>query len=40
MHSRQVDLNQRLEEELETVTSPEEILRITRENGEVHVDEG
>jgi MoxR-like ATPase len=39
LHSRQVDINRRLEEELDTVTSPEEIQRITRENGEVHVDE-
>ena len=39
MHSRQVDINQRLEQEVETVTSPEEIMAITRENGEVRVDD-
>ncbi len=39
MHSRQVDINQRLEQEVETVTSPAEIMAITRENGDVRVDE-
>ena len=39
MHSRQVDINQRLEQEVETVTSPEEIVAITRENGDVRVDD-
>jgi MoxR-like ATPase len=39
LHSRQVDINQRLEEELETVTSPTEIQQLTRENATVGVDE-
>jgi len=29
----------RLEEELATVTSPEEIVKITRQNGDIHVDD-
>lgn len=37
MHSRQIDLNEQLEK-VETVSSPEEIMAITRENGEVRVD--
>ncbi len=39
MHSQQVDINQRLEEEIETVTSSAEIMAITRENGRVRIDE-
>jgi MoxR-like ATPase len=39
MHGRQVDLTERLENELETITSPEEILRITRETSDIHVDD-
>jgi MoxR-like ATPase len=39
LHSRQIDLTKQLEEELKTVTSPEEILSVTRENGEVRIDE-
>jgi MoxR-like ATPase len=39
MHSNQIDLNERLETELETVTSPEEILAITRESNDVHIDD-
>jgi len=38
LHSRQVDINQRLAEELETVTSPEEILAVTRANADVTMD--
>ncbi len=38
LHSRQVDINKRLEEELETVTSPDEIMSVTRENSAVRVD--
>jgi MoxR-like ATPase len=37
MHSVQVELDQRLEK-LEPVTCPEEIVRITRQNGDVLVD--
>lgn len=39
LHSRQLDINQRLTAELQTVTNPAEILRITRENADVRVDE-
>ncbi|UUO05248.1 AAA family ATPase [Blastopirellula sp. J2-11] len=39
MHSRQVDINRRLEEELEVVTSPQEILEITQLNSNVIVDD-
>ena len=38
MHSQQVDIGQRLDEEIETVTSGEEIVRITEENGNVRID--
>lgn len=38
MHSRQLDLTKRLNDEIEQVTNPEEILAITRENAEVRVD--
>jgi MoxR-like ATPase len=38
LHSRQVDINQRLQDELQSVTSPDEIMRITRENGAIRVD--
>ncbi len=38
LHSRQVDVNKMLEDELETVTSPAEILRVTKENTNVRVD--
>lgn len=39
LHSQQVDINKRLEDELQTITSPAEIMRITRENGQVRVDD-
>lgn len=39
MHSRQEDINRRLEEELEVVTSPQQILEITQQNGDVIVDD-
>lgn len=38
MHSRQIDINKRLEEELQTVTSPEDIVRVTTSTGQVRVD--
>ncbi len=38
MHSSQTDLNLRLESEVERVTSPSEIVRVTRENSQVRVD--
>ena len=39
MHSKQVDVNNLLEHDISQVTTPEEILRVTRENGDVHIDE-
>lgn len=39
LHSRQLDINQRLEDEIETVTSPEEILNMVSANANVRVDE-
>ena len=39
LHSKQIDINERLENEIETITSPEEILKVTRDNGEVRVDD-
>ncbi len=39
LHSQQVDINERLNDELQTVTSPEQILQVTRENGDVRVDD-
>jgi len=39
MHSRQIDINQRLDKEVATVTSPEEIMAITGQNGNIHVDD-
>ena len=38
LHSRQVDINQRLKSELATITSPAEIIEITRANSDVQVD--
>ncbi len=39
LHSRQLDINRRLEEELQTLTNPDEILAVTRANADVRVDE-
>jgi MoxR-like ATPase len=39
LHSTQQDLNERLEKELETITSSEEILKTIHENGQVRVDD-
>ncbi|HEX5106489.1 MAG TPA: MoxR family ATPase [Pirellulaceae bacterium] len=39
MHSTQLDLNERLEKELQTITSSEEILKTIHENGQVRVDD-
>jgi MoxR-like ATPase len=39
MHSRQVDIDKRLAEELQTVTSPEEIVAVTEECSKVRVDD-
>jgi MoxR-like ATPase len=38
MHSRQIDLNERLERDVAPVTTPEEIVRVTRENSDIRVD--
>ena len=39
LHSKQVDLSERLAAEVETVTNPSEILEITRENSDVRMDD-
>ena len=39
LHSQQVDINKRLEEELQTITSPAEIMKITQANGQIRVDD-
>ncbi len=39
LHSRQVDINRRLEEELNVVTTPDEILKTVHDNGDVVVDD-
>jgi MoxR-like ATPase len=39
MHSQQITIDERLERELETVTSPHEIIDMTRRCGEVRIDE-
>ena len=39
LHSTQQDINQRLDTDLTTITSPEEIMRVTRENAAVRVDD-
>lgn len=39
LHSQQVDINQRLQQEIQTITSPEEIMRVTLENASVRIDQ-
>jgi MoxR-like ATPase len=39
LHSGQMDINRRLEEDVQTVTNPAEILALTRENSQVRIDE-
>jgi MoxR-like ATPase len=39
LHSMQVDLNKRLDEELQTICSPAEILETMRSNSDVRVDD-
>jgi MoxR-like ATPase len=39
MHSRQVDVDERLAAELKTVTTPAEIVEVTKRCGEVHVED-
>ncbi|MEX1224309.1 MAG: AAA family ATPase [Pirellulales bacterium] len=39
MHGKQIDLTRRLEEELNTVSTPEEIVEITRRCNDIFVDE-
>lgn len=39
MHSQQVDLDQRLAEDLQTVTSPQEIVATTKACGQIYVDD-
>jgi MoxR-like ATPase len=38
-HSQNVDMDRRLQENLETVTMPEEILRVAEETNQVYVDD-
>jgi len=38
LHSRQVDLNERLDRELTPLTTPEEIVRITHQNSDIRMD--
>jgi MoxR-like ATPase len=39
LHSKQVDLNQRLKDEVQTVISPEQILKVTQMCGSVRIEE-
>ena len=39
LHSDQQDINRRLENDLETVTSPREIMALIQENSKIHLDE-
>ncbi len=39
LHSQQIDLSERLENEVQTVGSPERILQITQENSDVTMDD-
>jgi MoxR-like ATPase len=38
MHGGQVDLNKKLENEIQQITTPDEILRVTHENGNIRID--
>jgi MoxR-like ATPase len=38
LHSRQEDINDRLESELKTVTIPQEILDVTKDTSDIRVD--
>jgi MoxR-like ATPase len=39
LHSMQIDLNQRLQDEVQTVTSPEQILEVMRLCGTIRVED-
>ena len=39
LHSQQVDLNRRLEEEVSQITTPDEIQKITKSNGQILIDD-
>ncbi|MEM7313261.1 MAG: MoxR family ATPase [Planctomycetota bacterium] len=39
LHSQQIDLSERLENEVETVGNPEQILKVTQENSDVTMDD-
>ena len=39
LHSLQTDMNQRLRDEVNVVTSPDEILKITQQNSSIRVDD-
>lgn len=40
MHSEQVDLNQRLDQEVQTVTNPESLMKAIRQCSEVRIEDG
>jgi MoxR-like ATPase len=39
MHGRQLDVDELIREELQAVTSPAEVVEITRRNGQIHVED-
>lgn len=39
MHSKQIDLNQRLQDEIHTVTNPEQVLNVMRMCGSVRIED-
>ena len=39
LHSDQQDINRRLEDDLETVTSPHEIMAVIQDNAKIHLDD-
>jgi len=39
MHGRQIDVNEWLREELQAITTPAEVVEITRRNGQIHIEE-
>ncbi|MEZ6136266.1 MAG: MoxR family ATPase [Pirellulaceae bacterium] len=38
LHSQQIDMNQRMESELTTVTSPEEIMAVVKQNASIRIE--
>jgi MoxR-like ATPase len=39
LHSQQIEINERLEDDLQTIADPAQIMQITRENSDVRVDD-